>query len=121
MPDIGLGCAAHSYIHPHRFWNVSDVNRYCLLLKDNELPMEQQEFIDDDKFAREMIFLGFRQKRGLNEDDFLRNTGKRFDQRVGEALLQRFIAEKYLLYSKPWWIPTEKGMRNADFLARELF
>lgn len=121
VPYLGLGCSAHSYIHPYRFANSSDIGEYCSALEKGKLPVENREYITRDTRAREMAFLCFRQTCGLNEEVFHEKTGFEFIEWAGKENLRHFIADKYLTYQKPWWIPTEKGLLNADFIARTLF
>ena len=120
-PYIGLGCAAHSYLHPCRFWNFSDIERYCSLINRGTFPIERKEFIDNDMLAREMVFLGLRRTDGLNEVAFLEKTGMDFRRRAGEERLTRLINEKLIEYRPPWWRATSRGMLFADYIARELF
>jgi oxygen-independent coproporphyrinogen-3 oxidase len=120
QPYIGLGCSAHSYIHPRRFWNFKDINRYITTLSKGQNPVEGEELLSEGMLAREMVFLGFRKKEGVNERLFNERTGFHFKAWAGEERLQQFIDNKLLIYDSPWWRPTEKGMMSADFLAREL-
>jgi len=120
-PWIGLGCAAHSYLHPRRFWNVADIDLYLNKLKNGSFPLENEELIDTDTLAREMIFLGLRRNDGINELLFEKRTGMKFIERAGEALLQKFVKRQLLTYNPPWWQPTERGMLCAEYLAREMF
>lgn len=120
-PWIGLGCAAHSYIHPRRFWNVASIDHYMNKLKTDSFPLENEELIYPDTLAREMILLGLRRRDGINELFFEKRTGMKFTERAGEKLLQRFVERQLLKYNPPWWQPTERGMLCADYMARELF
>lgn len=116
----GLGCAAHSYEHPRRFWNIGNVEQYCTLLEQGREPCETEEFLDSAMLAREMVFLGLRRSAGINEELFLEKTGFIFVAWASEEKLQRFVAEGLVEYQKPWWKPTGKGLLVADYLAREL-
>jgi oxygen-independent coproporphyrinogen-3 oxidase len=69
-PYLGLGCAAHSYLHPKRWGNVRDVERYCSMVEDGIFPREFAETLDSHKLATEMVFLGLRRVDGLNEERF---------------------------------------------------
>jgi len=121
VPYIGLGASAHSYYGGIRWWNVANRDGYCATLEQGRLPTEMDETIDAETIAREMLFLGLRQNRGLDETAFLKKTGVAFTDWVDAAVLQRFIDEGYLRYNAPWWQPTEKGLLSADYCARELF
>jgi oxygen-independent coproporphyrinogen-3 oxidase len=120
-PYIGLGCSAHSYLHPRRFWNIRDIERYCSMINRGTFPVEREERLDADTLAREMVFLGLRRTDGLNEAVFLEKTGMIFRRWAGEERLMRFIDERLIEYQPPWWKTTSRGMLCADYIARELF
>ncbi|MBN1758820.1 MAG: radical SAM family heme chaperone HemW [Chitinispirillaceae bacterium] len=120
-PYIGLGCAAHSYLHPYRSWNITDIAGYCSRVREGLLPVERREKLSAEMAGREMIFLGLRQRTGIDEERFTAATGIPFASMVSKTLLERFRADGYLEFDSPCWKPTKKGLLFADFMARELF
>lgn len=120
-PYIGLGASAHSYLHPFRYKNFSDIKKYISFVKKGELAVEEIDKLDNVKLAREMIFLGLRQIRGINEEVFKEKTGVSFIEWVDKEKVNKFIKNGLLIYSPPHWKPTEKGIMLADYMARELF
>ncbi len=120
-PYLGLGCAAHSFLHPRRFWNVRSIGDYLKKIGAGELPVEGEETIGIEDLAREMAFLGFRRSEGLDETSFEKKTGMRFVNWAGEHRLRSFLESDLLMYRPPRWIPTARGMLFADYIARELF
>ena len=121
QPYIGLGCAAHSYLHPRRFRNVADVGRYCAVINGGDFAVDDEETIDAVTFAREMAFLRLRTADGLDEAVFRDKTGMDFDTWAGAERLTRFADDGLLIHQPPWWRPTSRGMWCADYIARELF
>jgi oxygen-independent coproporphyrinogen-3 oxidase len=119
-PYIGLGTSAHSYIHPKRWSNIADVERYISLVSTNKPARDFEETLSPAELSTEIIFLGLRNADGINEDDFANRTG--FDLCAdgrGERL-QRYVEQGFINKSDKKWIPTSKGMLFADMMAREL-
>ena len=59
-PYISFGPSAHSFIYPHRHWNIRSINKYIEKLKNDELPIQESEFITPDIEIEEKIMLGLR-------------------------------------------------------------
>ncbi len=118
---IGLGCSAHSYLHPIRNWNVDDIGTYCRMVDRGYLPIEREETLSAKMLANEILFLGLRQVEGINIDFFREKTGTAFEEMVAVETLMKFCKEGFLVFDPPCWKPTKKGLLFADFMARELF
>lgn len=118
---IGLGPSAHSYMHPHRFANTGDVQRYIGLLGNGSLPVAFSECLGSQAYARELIFLGLRTRRGVNEKTFFRETKEVFFSGRRKKILQQLCASHYLEYVRPFWRLTDTGMLYADAIAEKLF
>jgi oxygen-independent coproporphyrinogen III oxidase len=119
-PYIGLGPASHSYVHPIRWSNVKDVRRYISTLNSNARPLDLREKMTPDTLLSELIFLRFRTAEGLNEIDFLNKTGQEFNIGRRSDALAGLRKAHLLVYQKPFWQPTEAGLRMADAIARKL-
>lgn len=120
-PYVGLGASAHSFVKNRRFWNVNSLDEYVRLVQNGNLPIERGEDLDSEMLSREMLFLGLRNTNGINEDLYCRVVGRLFAAGDRKQMLDRFIKDNYLVYEKPFWRPTVKGLQCADYLARELF
>lgn len=118
---IGLGCAAHSYLHPYRWANVSDLGEYLQKISQNELPRSFSEFIDTETLAKEMLFLGLRRSDGIDIEVFEERTGKEFSTLVDMKKIEKFICMGWLQYRNSVYLVTPSGLLFADTMARELF
>lgn len=118
---IGLGCAAHSYLHPHRWANVSDLGEYLKNISEKKLPKNFDEFIDTETLAREMLFLGLRRTDGIDTEAFEEKTGKEFSTLVDMEKIGRFISKGWLKCKNSGYLVTPSGLLFADTMARELF
>lgn len=119
-PYLGLGCAAHSYSDAQRWANVKDVNRYCAMVNDGLFPRDFIEPIDNEKLAFEMLFLGLRRVKGLDENIFKERCGREFVDYVNRQKPNLYEEKGLLVYKKPFWAPTKRGLLMADAMARGL-
>jgi oxygen-independent coproporphyrinogen-3 oxidase len=119
-PYVGLGPSAHSYLPPERFSNVKNIHSYGTLLEQGKLPIDFSETIDTEMMSREMVFLGLRTIEGIDEELFYKTIGLPFCSDARKPLLEKFLRREYLIYRKPFWALTERGMLFADAVAREL-
>ncbi len=69
-PYIGLGVAAHSFLDNCRYWNVTDVNDYCLSVKEGRSPRAGKEHIDRGTEIFETVFLKLRTSEGIVFEEF---------------------------------------------------
>jgi oxygen-independent coproporphyrinogen-3 oxidase len=119
-PYLGLGCAAHSFLPPQRSANIRDVNRYCAMVNDGLLPREFTETLDADKLGMEMLFLGLRTVRGIDEDRFIEKCGRSLMDFVDKNKFDLLVKRGLLAREKPFWKPSRKGLLMADAMAREI-
>jgi oxygen-independent coproporphyrinogen-3 oxidase len=118
---IGLGCAAHSYLHPYRWANVSNIEEYLKGISENKLPNSFNEFIDTETLAKEMLFLGLRRTDGINIGVFEERTGREFNALVDIKKIEMFISKGWLQHKDSGYLVTSSGLLFADTMARELF
>jgi oxygen-independent coproporphyrinogen III oxidase len=68
-PYIGIGPGAHSFLPPHRIWNVRDWAEYCRRLECGESAEEAREELGESDVALERIWLGLRSDDGVQDSD----------------------------------------------------
>jgi coproporphyrinogen III oxidase-like Fe-S oxidoreductase len=89
-------------------------------VNSSSFPRDFIEQIDNKKLAFEILFLGLRRVKGINVDVFRKRCGADFVGYVNREKLNLFEEKGLLVYKKPFWAPTKKGMLMADAMAREL-
>jgi len=121
-PYVGLGASAHSYIHPKRWGNVRNADKYISLLSSNKRPIEFEETLTTGELAEEMLFLGLRNATGIDKREFEARTGRRLYDTGSEkeAKIAEYVNEGLLIDTVNKLIPTPKGMLFADMTAREI-
>src|SRR5437763_1629332 len=68
---LGFGIGAHSFLGDRRFANTRDIHAYIAGQRE---PVFAEE-LGEGEVRRETIFLGLRQARGINYEDFVRICG----------------------------------------------
>ncbi|KMQ50827.1 coproporphyrinogen III oxidase [Chitinispirillum alkaliphilum] len=119
-PYIGLGPAAHSYVHPLRWSNTNNLEEYISSIGTGKLPISFSEEIGPNELASEMIFLRLRKNEGLDEIEYFEKTGYRFADGNRVSLLRRLSSEQMILHEGNRWILTRKGRLFADKIASDL-
>ncbi|MDG5816267.1 radical SAM family heme chaperone HemW [Chitinispirillales bacterium ANBcel5] len=120
-PYIGLGCSAHSYIHPNRWANIEDITGYLNSIDSGKPAIEYQEEICKKELSTELIYLGLRKNIGLDEKRYLELTGQDFYNDVRKAKLEKFVSDGLLIYSlNRYWCLTDKGRIVSNRVVGEL-
>ena len=116
LPYIGMGAGAHSFFGARRFSNVLDPQEYIRLLKKQQRPEADGEFIDRTQEMSETAFLGLRTAQGLHLPTFEERFDEPFSQFVDMRL--RTVEEAGLLEQEHEWIRLSKRGR---LLGNEVF
>ena len=116
LPYIGMGAGAHSFFGGRRSSNVLDPQEYIRLLKKQQRPEAEGEFIDRIQEMSETAFLGLRTAQGLHLPTFEVRFAESFTQFVGTRL--RVVEEAGLLEREHEWIRLSKRGR---LLGNEVF
>ena len=90
LPYLGIGVAAHSYIHGHRLANTTDLDSYLNAFSSNLPPAwELDEEIGPELHLSETVILGLRLSEGIGLDDIKHRFGidllRHYEQQVGET------------------------------------
>lgn len=79
---LGIGPAAHSWLHGRRFSNTENVEVYITRLRNGESVVDSELNLTKEEEISETVFLGLRLLEGLDL--------KRFQQRYGVSLTELF-------------------------------
>jgi len=118
LPYLGIGVAAHSYIHGHRLANTTDLDSYLNAFSHNLPPAwELDEDIEPELELSETVILGLRLSEGLCLEnirsrfgiDLLKHYGQQVDEAAGFGLLEytdkriRLTRQGRLLGNEVFW------------------
>ncbi len=77
---LGLGASAHSFDGRRRFWNVANLRKYLESISGGALAEESGEDLTTQQKRFEFAFLGLRQTRGLDLQEFQRKFRMPFER-----------------------------------------
>lgn len=110
---LGFGPSAHSFINSERFWNLCSVTQYIQDIDAGKFPIEGKEQLTRDQQIMEAIYLGLRQKQGIDIARFNQKFGISFENTFQGVLKQ--LEQKGLLENNHGFCSlSEKGMLFAD-------
>ena len=115
-PYLGLGPSAHSFIHPERFWNTSDVSSYVEDLEAGQLPHGGKETLSRRQMMTETVLLGLRTAEGIDVQLFDQRFGVGFRNLFSETL-DEFQEKKLLELSAQRCRLTREGLLLLDAIA----
>jgi oxygen-independent coproporphyrinogen-3 oxidase len=114
---LGIGASSTSYIKKNRFKNISDLQQYINLLKNNILPIESKEILPEEEEMSETIILYLRMMEGIDKKDFLARFGTSLETAFGKQL--KILKKQGLLQeNESHYFLTRKGivLSNQVFL-----
>lgn len=115
-PYLGMGPAAHSFDGENRWWNTADVEAYLKTIDERKKPVEKSETLTQAQLALEALFLGMRNKDGIDLEQFKTRYGS--DLLTEKSLIINELIKNELLELKGGRLyPTLAGMAVADSLA----
>jgi|WetSurMetagenome_2_1015567.scaffolds.fasta_scaffold00220_19 oxygen-independent coproporphyrinogen III oxidase len=119
-PYIGLGPAAHSYVHSKRWANAGDIKKYLTMINGGKRAVDFEETIDKATLTSEMIFLRLRTADGLDEEVFQDAAGEAFYSGARRKILDGLLNDALIVFNGTKWRLTEDGIMIGDEIARRL-
>ncbi|MBF0475858.1 MAG: radical SAM family heme chaperone HemW [Deltaproteobacteria bacterium] len=112
-PYLGFGPAAHSFVPPRRYWNLSSVSDYIEAVTDGSGPVAGSETLTREQRILEAVYLDLRLIEGIDLTAF---------ESVFQVTVQDLfgphwaglLAENILEINNGWLRLTEKGLLLAD-------
>ena len=115
-PYLGLGPSAHSFLRNKRWWNKSAVTRYIKDIYQDEMPVEEQEFLTPEQLQLETLFLGLRTHTGIDLNLYkTRYTVDLLEDK--KSIISSLIKTNLVEIKDNFLRPTLAGMAVADSLA----
>ncbi len=118
IPYIGFGPSAHSFYGTRRSWNRHNVSDYIKKIESGTPPVEGKETLTREQQIIEAIFLGLRQKCGIDIGFF----NEKFNVKFGDIFSETIsgLKKKGLIsLDKNRCALTKKGMVLLDSICAE--
>ncbi|MBP2632703.1 MAG: oxygen-independent coproporphyrinogen oxidase [Firmicutes bacterium] len=112
-PYLGLGAAAHSYLEPKRFSNVSKVKEYIERIAEEKSPREFCEELDGDVLIEEYCFLALRTKVGIDIEKFNAKFNRNFFDVYGH-IIDSLKVKKLMQQDENHIYLTDLGMKYGN-------
>ena len=118
-PYLALGAGAHAYVEGRRWWNVRGVRRYMEMVEQERDPTDSEEQLSREEEMREYLWLGLRQRRGVDRDEFRARFGHD-PVLLFQAVLAALRVQDLLTVSPAAIQLTRRGWDVANVVARAL-
>ncbi len=118
-PFIGLGPAAASYLRGTRKKNVEGLSAYMQALREERLPLVEEEKLDKEAHFREAVILGLRLIEGVERKELQDRFGFDLVAYYG-VRLERLVRQGLVSWEGERLKLTPKGLLLANVVAREL-
>ena len=115
---IGIGVSAHSFYKNRRFSNNSNLFDYLQSIKDNKLPIINEES-DQLLIAKDFLSSSLRTTRGLNRQQF-ENRFVTLDKLFDKKQYDLFIESGHLIPDKGHLYLSDDGLNQADEIISRL-
>lgn len=109
---LGLGPGAHSFINGARRNNVKNVSKYCKLLEEGKIPLDELEKKKHPESKSEFIMLSLRAS-GINLRDYKLKFNEDFMD-LHKDFINNLIKNEYALFNNDLLKLTDKGYVLAD-------
>ncbi|MHC5249703.1 radical SAM family heme chaperone HemW [Enterococcus sp. LJL90] len=113
---FGLGAGASGYLGNIRYKNHGPIQHYLAPLRDNQLPIREEEKLSHNNQMEEEMFLGLRKRQGISPDHFAEKFQVSLDSVYG-LVIEELIQENLLVQQEDYLALTEEGL----FLGNDVF
>lgn len=116
---FAAGPGAARYVDGRRQTNHRSTTTYLSRIERGESPVAEEERLDDQQRAREMLVFGLRRLEGVNREEFMARTGFALDALAGEQIA-RFVKDGLLRDNGERVQLTREGLLVSDSLWPDL-
>ncbi|MHC5373864.1 radical SAM family heme chaperone HemW [Enterococcus sp. LJL120] len=113
---FGLGAGASGYLGNIRYKNHGPIQHYLAPLRDNQLPIREEEKLSRNNQMEEEMFLGLRKRQGISPAHFAEKFQVSLDSVYG-LVIEELIQENLLVQQEDYLALTEEGL----FLGNDVF
>lgn len=112
----GLGAGASGYLGNVRYRNFGPIQHYLQPLREQKLPILEEEKLSKENQMEEEMFLGLRKRRGVSKATFQEKFAISFDQVYGDVA-KELIQKQWLVDDGQQVYLSETGM----YIGNEIF
>ena len=116
-PYISFGPSAHSYDMKKRWWNINNLNQYSEFIKNNKLPIQEEEYLTNKEHFNELIFNGLRMQNGVR----IKSLEKYYDDSILDYIELSTKKWSGLNCENGFFFLDDNARLLADEIAADLF
>lgn len=115
MPYLGVGLGSHSNIEGKRFWNTIHIDKYIEKLKENIIPIEDEEIIDINTEIEEFCILGLRKIQGIDKKQFKLRFNNEIET-IYKDIINKHVNNGLVINSEDFISLTNRGLDLANLV-----
>ncbi len=120
MDYLGLGLAAHSYIHGTRFANTESIIEYADRIENKQiLPTAMSKTLTAEEKKEEFVMLSLRTAEGMPLDEYNKEFGENFAN-IKKPLIKKLVESGFLAIQDNHLFCTTKGFLVLNQLVLQL-
>ncbi len=116
---VGFGPSSHSFKNGKRWYKKSNLNEYIIDLKNNIDPLFETEVLSKEQQIIEAVYLGLRQSKGIDIDQFNRKFDCEFSDLFKESM-EKFIQKGLMTFNSTNCYLSTDGMILLDYITEDM-
>jgi len=117
-PYLGFGPSAHSFYFPLRWSEPSDFNLWLENIRTGQQKGRILEFISKDMEMMEFLYLGLRQSKGIDKNQYKKRFFSCFDEKYS-GQIKSLVKEGYVKETEDRLFLTESGFLFLDHITEK--
>lgn len=106
---LGIGPGAHSRINNKALHAIYHPENWLNKVLNNESSLQNEIILTKDEIISEMLLMGLRLTKGINQQNFINKTGLNFSEGLNQEQLNWLLKEDFLSLRDNYLLATTKG------------
>lgn len=117
---IGIGPGAHGRVNGNAISNIYHPENWLKGVLDNDINFQTITPLSLEEKINEILLMGLRLKKGVNEFNFYQKTGLKFNDSLNKNKLDFLLKENFLELQNHNLYATDKGKLVLNFIIEKL-
>lgn len=117
---LGIGPGAHSRIKDHAIYSVYNPENWLKNAINNHNTEQSNLPLSNEDKSFEMLMMGLRIAKGIDQNDYLNKIGKNFEQSLNKTKLDYLIKNDFLKFTNNHLFATKKGVLLLNSIINQL-
>ncbi len=116
---IGIGPGAHGRVNNHALHSIYHPENWLNAVLENKSSVQASSFLETDDKISEMLLMGLRLTKGINQEDFTSKTGHNFSY-FAKDKLHWMLEKNFLKFENNYLYATDKGKLVLNHIISQL-